>query len=65
MADNTDWFEGQTVEENGRWHGALSADAEHEARMHAGRFGLGGNIVRAMSVLLVLALLSAGVITFW
>ena len=65
MADNTDWFEGQTLEENGRWDGALSADAEQQAPMHSGRFVLGGNIVRAMSVLLVLALLSAGVMTFW
>ena len=65
MADNTDWFEGQTIEENGGRYGALSVEVEHKARTHYGRFLPGGNIIRAMSVLLVLALLSAGVMTFW
>src|SRR2546423_48068 len=64
MAENTEWFEGHAVEENRRPE-APSVAAEHEARMHYGPFVLGGNIVRAMSVLLVLALLGAGVMTFW
>ena len=54
MAENTDWFEGQTIEENGGRYGA-----------HSGRFVPGGSIIRAMSVLVVLALLGAGVMTLW
>ena len=58
MAENTEWFEGHAVDENRRRE-PPSVDAEH------GPFALGRNMVRAMSVLLFLALLSAGVMTFW
>lgn len=65
MAENTDWFEGMTIEDGRRGYDAGSVDVESRQRMHFGSFIVRGNLLRIMPVLLVLALLSAAVLSWW